>query len=362
MGNFKLDSSVAADVAAQITDYSVDAMTTDGASDQKETTWNNAEWSQQLGYFKTICEINAVINVKSTWTVGKGFQADQFTTMLLSGIKGWGKDTFNTILENMIRTAHIGGDSYSEIVRDKKSKLPINIKPLDPASINIVADRAGLIIRYEQISKIKAPTKRFKPEQILHFSRNRVADEIHGVSIIDSLVNIILMRNEAMEGWKRVLQRNIDPLFIFHLDTDDPAEIATFKAKHDAAKGNHESMYIPKDSVVPELVATAANAILNPLTWIDSLNNYFYQAAGVPQIVVGGSGEFTEATAKIAYLAFQQTIEEEQLYIEEQIAIQLGMKIELEFPASLENDLLSDKKKDGGMATQPNETTAGAGQ
>jgi hypothetical protein len=53
----------------------------------------------------------------------------------------------------------------------------------------------------------------------------------------------------------------------------------------------------------------------------------------------------TEATAKIAYLAFEQTIEEEQLYIEEQILSQLNLEIELEFPASLENEMLSDRGK-----------------
>jgi len=84
---------------------------------------------------------------------------------------------------------------------------------------------------------------------------------------------------------------------------------------------------------------------------------------GVPQIILGGSGEFTEASAKIAYLAFQQNIEEEQLFIEEQVGLQLGMKIELEFPASLENELLSDNKKDGDMTeSKPSETTAGSGQ
>ena len=121
-------------------------------------------------------------------------------------------------------------------------------------------------------------------------------------------------------------------------------------------------MYIPKDAVVPELVSVAPNATLNPLTWIENLDAKFYEAAQVPKIIVGGTGGFTEAAVKIAYLAFQQTIEEEQLFIEEQVGIQLGLSIELEFPASLENELLSDKAKDGAVNIQPNETTAGKGQ
>ena len=346
-----------------VTNYSVSTQQLDTAGDQDETKWSNAKWTQQLGYYKTIPELGAAIDAKATWTVGKGFEADPETTFVLQSIRGWGKETFNALIENMIRTYHIGGDAFCEILRDKDGNL-INLKALDPGSIVIVANRQGQIKRYEQINKIKGgkPTK-FKPEEIFHISRNRVADEIHGISMIDRLEPIILMRNEAMTDWRRVLHRNVDPVWIFHLDTDDAAKIAGFKAKMDAARGRGENMYIPKDAVVPELVATAANATLNPQPWIDSLNNYFYEACGTPKIIIGNAQEFTEASAKISYLAFQQTIEEEQLYIEEQCGMQLGIAIELEFPASLENELLSDKKKDGDMTeTKPSETTAGQGQ
>ncbi len=94
-----------------------------------------------------------------------------------------------------------------------------------------------------------------------------------------------------------------------------------------------------------------------------SARRLFYEAVGVPQIILGGSGEFTEASAKIAYLAFQQNIEEEQLFIEEQCLSQLNLVIELEFPVSLENELLSDNKKDGDETeSKPSETTAESGE
>ena len=169
------------------------------------------------------------------------------------------------------------------------------------------------------------------------------------------------MRNQAMDDWDRVLHRNIDPMIAYKLDTDDPTEIAAFKAKVDAAKGKGENMYIPKDTVEFEVISLAPNANLNPLPWIESLNNYFYQSAGVPQIVLGGTGAITEAAVKIAYLAFEQTIREAQLFLEEQILSQLNLVVEFEFPASLENELISDNNKDVETgATQPNDTTAGS--
>ena len=336
-------------------DFSVDPATTDSPSESNETPWTNAKWSKQLGFYESIPELNTSIDAKATWTVGKGFKADDETTLLLDTIKGTGIDTFNTILENMIRDYHIGGDAFAEIIRDDEDNL-INLKVLGPDKIITYFNKQGLISRYEYITPKK--TSKLRKDQVFHLCRNRVADSMHGTSIIDKLEKIIEYRNQAMEDWNIVLHRNVDPLWIVHLDTDDQTKINEFKTKWENVKKNKDVFFVPKDIVVPELVTTAGNATLNPLPWIENLNNYFYEAVGTPKIIIGGAQEITEASAKIAYLAFQQTIEEEQLYIEEQVLAQLNLFIELEFPASLENELLSDKKKDEtNGASQPSETT-----
>ena len=137
------------------------------------------------------------------------------------------------------------------------------------------------------------------------------------------------------------------------LDTDDTAKIAAFKVKYDAANSLGENMYIPKGTVEVEVLGVAPNATLNPLPWIEALNNYFYQAIGVPEIIIGGGlASLTDASSKIKYLAFEQTIQEEQLFIEEQVLSQLNLVIELEMPAKLENDMMSGKQNEDSM--QPN--------
>ena len=89
------------------------------------------------------------------------------------------------------------------------------------------------------------------------------------------------------------------------------------------------------------------------------LNNYFYEAARVPKIIVGGSGGFTDAAVKIAYLAFEQNIRERQLAWEEQILAQLNLVVKFSISASLKSGLLSDEAKDSTSgAAQPNDTTA----
>ena len=363
MADTDIGKALEAGVRNVILDYSVDAQSTDGAGDQKETTWQLTQWDTYLGYYKEIPELQTAIDAKANWTLGAGYEADEQTTLLLMTIKGNGKDSFNSIITNMVRTYTVGGDAYAEIIRNKKGMF-INLKPLDPSSMVIVQNQQGRIKRYEQVNKVKSTRKKFKPSKILHLSRKRIADEIHGISIVPSVEWIILARNEAMNDWKRVLHRNIDPLWIFHLDTDDTAKIAGFKEKMDAARKDGECMYIPKGAVVPELVTTAQNASLNPLAWINQLNDYFFQAVNVPQIIIGNAKEFTDASGKIVYLSYEQSVKGEQLYIEEQILGQLNLEIALTFPASLQNEAISDtpnmdvEEEPMEQAAQPNDTTA----
>lgn len=358
-----IGAAVSSDLTNAMTDFSVDTQSTEGPTEQKETAWTNTKWTQYLGYYKSIPELKSVIDARAIWTVGKGYEADPITKMFLDAIRGNGMDTFNSILANCIRTYHTGGDSYCLIVRNKKGNL-INLRPLDPAVMSHIISDKGMLIRFEQRSKVKGKRpKRFAPEEIFYLPRNRIADEMHGISDIEKIEQIILMRNEAMADYKKVMHWFVKPRWIFHLDTDNPTKIAAFKAKYDKANAEGENMYIPKDAVVPELMAVSANATMSPLSWIEALNDYFYEAVGVPKVIVGNSKNFTEASSNTVYLAFQQSIEEEQLFIEEQVSMQLGKEIELIFPASMENSALSDKPKEtkAEKAIGPTEgaTTAG---
>lgn len=344
-------------------EFSVGPETTDGATGSGETRWTNSKWTEQLGLYKKIPELKSAIDAKARWVVGKGFVSNEITEMALSAIKGNGIDTFNSILQNGIRVYHIGGDSYAEIIRDDEGNL-INLKPLTPENVVIVANSKGLIIRYEQTSQIKgAKNKKFTPEQIFHLSRDRVADEIHGTGIIEACEENILMRNEAMADYKKLLHRNVCPVRKHILDTDDTTKVDAYKAQVLESKNNFEDMFIPKGTVETEIESVASNAIIDPKPWINVLTQKFYQETGVPQIIVGGAQEITEASAKIAYLAWEQTVEEEQLYIEEQVLAQLNLEIDLEFPASLQNEMLSDNRKAETMqASTPEDTAVTGGQ
>ena len=345
MAETNINSSVASDLTNAISPYVVPSETTDGAGNSKEFEWTNPYWSEDYGYYLTIPEFKRAVDTKTLWTLGAGFEADDTTVLLLDSIKGNAKDSFNSILKNQIKTKTITGDSFAEVIRDGKGVLA-NLKPLDPSSIRVVQNRQGRIVRYEQVSKNKKSKKTFTPEQIFHLSHERIADEIHGTRIIQSLKWLIDARNEAMSDWRIVLRRNVRPVRLWFLDTDDPVEIAGFKATTDAAYGNTENLYIPKGTVETEIASVAPNATMNPLPWIEMIKDQFFQAVGVPQIIFGNAKGFTDASGKIVYLAFEQNVKEEQLYIEEQVLGQLNLEISLTFPASLQNELISSNEKD----------------
>jgi len=242
MGENRIDSAEVSDLKNAQTDFSVDAVHLDSPGDQVESTWQSTTWSQNLGYYKKIPELKSAIDTKVTWIIGAGFEADEETTIILGNINGNGKDSFNSILGNEYKVSIIDGDSYAEIIRDKDEVL-VNLKPLNPSTIVSVWSRQGRILRYEQTTKQKFliffkknKTTKFKPDQIFHLSRERLADEMHGNSVIPAVEEIIKMRNEAMTDWRKVLHRNIRPLIIWKLDTDDTAEIAAFKKKRDSTK------------------------------------------------------------------------------------------------------------------------------
>lgn len=370
MAELNLSSASSSNMSGNVADVVVDAQQTDGVNDQKETYYQNTKWAQWLGYYKEIPEVKTAIDMRATWTIGKGFEADKLTEVKLDNIYGWGTDTFNSILKNMMIVKRIGGDAFAEVVRNERGEM-VNLKPLDPSTIKIIVNKEGVIKGYEQVSKTgKNIPRKFQPADIFHLTNKRVADEIHGVSDIEAIEQIILANKESFNDMKKLMHRHVKPMRHFKLDTDDQTKITEFINKVDSMTDKGEDMYTPKGSVEFELVSVPPNATLNPMPWREHLKNYFYQVVGIPQIVLGSANEFSESSAKIAYLAFEQSVDDEQNDIEDQIWNQLGLRITLSFPASLKNELLSDESKDANTSTgavqgtefQKGDTTAGVAE
>lgn len=358
-----INSATSSNMSTNVTDVTVATKQTNetGITIQNdEIIYQNTKWTQQYGYYLQIPELKTAIDTRCIWTVGKKYNTDTKTQVILDHITGWGQDTFQTILQNGVAVKRVGGDFFAEIMRDEDSGTLINLKPLDPSTMRIVCDLKGTLLRYEQVSKYTGKITKFKPEEIFHLMNKRIADSIHGVSDIDAVENIILASNENFTDVKKLFHRFVKPICKFSIDTDDTTKINTLIAKYDQIVEKGENLFIPKDTMEHELITVPSSATLSPFQWIDHLKNYFYQVVGIPQIILGSASEFSESSAKIAYLSFLQSLEEEQLYIENQVWNQLYLKIELDLPATLRNEMISDEEKDGanaGVGFQQNDMT-----
>ncbi len=365
MGKFDLTEAKASDMTNLVSDLEIDSQIIDGVSDQLETTWINYNWSKYWGYFNSVPDLKSAIIMKAIWNVGKGFTTDISTEAILDNIRGWGKDTFGDILFNMEIVKRIGGDSFAEIIRNKETGTLVNLKPLDPGTMKIVVNKEGIIIRYEQISKIRGKKPiRYEPNNIFHLTNNRLADQIHGISDIEGMEKTILANEESFEDLKKLMHHQVKPFILWKLKTDDPATINALVKKIDKARNLGEDMFIPDDddSIDYEIIQVNLSSLV--LSWRDDIRNKFYRTIMLPQVVPGGAGQSTESESKVIYLAFEQLVEKDQRYIEGQLWNQLAIKIDLIPPASIKPEMQTDERKDAtqGLGFQKGETTAGVGE
>lgn len=347
MGN-SLENATTTDMTNQVDSYAVAV-----ASDTGNYTSNySTNWTKWLGFYQ-IPELASVIDRKAMWTVGKGVEADKKTLKVIKQIRGSGKETFNTIMDKAVKTYTMAGDYYAEII--KKNGRLFNLKTLNPGRVQIVTDDKGFIKRYEYLGENNKVTAKWQPEEIFHLMWNPKGDNTHGTPTIEKLTTdnndnpgIIEMFNEAKQDMRTVFHRYVKPLIISSVDSDDETEIAAYKAKLDRAVNLGENMIVPKETVDSiERVSVPQYSTLDPLPWIQKLEKEFIKAEGIPGVILGDGEDMTEATSKILYLAFQQMVEWNQLFLEEQIEAQLGLKVEFNFPANILEDLKTDERKDG---------------
>lgn len=359
---YGIANTASSNLTTTVTDVTVSLMNTDSATGSKESTWQNSNWPKYWGYFNTIPELKSALLMKATWDVGKGYTSDPETTVILDHVSGWGKDTFLDILFNMDLISRLAGDAFAEIIKDDNGLL-LNLKVLDPGSIKIVTDDKGLIVRYEQMNKVAdGKPLTFKPEEIFHLSHNRLADQIHGISDIVSMENTILAELENFTDLKKIMHRQARPMIMFKLGTDDPTKISAFVAKMDQAVNKGENIYIPYDDKTVSYEVVQINIGQYVMQWRDDIRNKFYRTLGLPLIVFGSAGT-TESGGKIEYLAHEQVFAHDQKFIEDQVWNQLYLRIKLNSPVTLLENLKQDQSKDAnqGLELQPNDVTAGSG-
>lgn len=331
------------DFSNQGTEFSCNYITTDGV--EINGTAYIPNFKKWHGYYRQIPELRAVINKLASWTFGRGIKANPENEAKLNKIKGYGKDSARAVLKNQWRTALICGDSFAHILPSG------NLKPLNPDKIAILVNKFGIIEGYEQEGREQI----YSVKEIYHLTYERIADEIHGIPFPEALEELIKSRNEGIADLRVLYHRNIKPIQFFEVETDDQSKLNSVEATINEAYKKSENIVIPA-GVIREIKksTTAQYSTIDSLPYIKFLVRQFVTACGMPEVIMGWGEETTEASASIIYLAFQQEIEDMQQYNEEQIKNQLGIIINLEFPASLETKLQKNEAKRGvGITTEP---------
>lgn len=362
-----INQTTYSDLSGTVKNYSVGAKITDGINPVGETYWDSPYFSKWYSYYKKHPRLKAAINALATWTLGQGYETDPLTKSILDFIKGWGEDTFLSVLWNMLVTKKINGDAFAEIITldgtllSEKGKI-INLKPLDPMSIRIVCNPQGKIIRYEQLSKANgAITKKFKPEEIFHLCNDRIVDNIHGESIIEACQWDLDAIREAEEDWRRISHRST--IRVLYIEEDNATRLAAMKQNYADAIKKGELLILPCKAGEAQFADLTLPPVEQFLAWIRYREDAFYQSLGVPKVILGGTAENTEASSKVGMITFEPTFTREIKELEMDIYNQLGIKIVINKQPSLMDNMYSDEQKNTGQTNiQPNDVNAGSGE
>lgn len=344
-------------LASGVPNYQVLAKTLDEAGVQPETYWENPYWTTYLGYLKTIPEYRNAVRSLAIWTCGKGWTADPKTTITLNLISGWGEDSFDSIMQDMIVVKKTNGDAYAEIIKDDiDKKLILNIKKLNPGKVRNAVNPKGILIGYD-IMQGDGKWHRVKTTDIFHISNDRIANEIHGTSVLESCKWLIDWKNEIQADLRRIMHRTT--VRILYVDQDDVSKLGTLRTQYKEAIKNGEVLILPgkpNDAGFQDLVVPPTQAFLDVLRYIDS---FFYEVLGVPRAITGGNETATEANSKVGYMSFEQPYMTEQRLLEQDIYNQLGFRVTFNRPVSIKDPMASSEAANTGqVGFQPNEVNA----
>jgi hypothetical protein len=353
MTQLNTNSATTTNLTNVVPDFIVNSKNLDVANGTKdgEYYWYFDKATQNLGYYTQIPEIFSAANALATWAVSRGYSTqDANLKAELEHVSGMGKDTFEQIMWNHEVIKLIVGDAFCQVKR-KDGKI-INMIPISPERIRIVY-KDGRILRYETWNS--SEWKKIAKEDMLHSSNKRIGDQVHGTSQIDACKWIIDARNEALVDG-RLIQNRGKALGIAYYKTDNAGKIAYANSQIELAVKNGEMVGLPEGTV--EIREFPTKNIVDRQSWIQYLENFFYQTFGVPRTIASSDGT-SEVGGKMGHVIFEPIYTKEQIDLEGDLWNQQAIKITFNRPPSLGGLIEQEENKNTGMTSiQPNDVSA----
>lgn len=352
-----LDYNQATTITNTIKDFSLNSARIDESNNNDETYWYFSDFPKNLAYYKETPMVKQSVDSLAMWTAGRGYETDNYTRAVLRRIKGWGEDSFDSIMMGLIVIKKVNGDAFAEIIEDEETNILTNLKPLNPLNVRIVVDKKGIIKRYDVWSG--QDWKPLKKNKMLHLSNIRICGEIHGQSAIPSCKWSIDAKEEAQRDWRRYLHNST--IRIIEVDTEDVTQINQIKTQYAEGIKNGQVMILPKNNT--EIKDFTAMNVATFLEWIRYLDSSIMQSLGVPKSILGGTDSTSEAASKVSYMTFDQVWATEARLLEQDIWNQLRLEITFNSPTSLKDDMInSEAANTGQIGFQPNEMTTQVGR
>ena len=335
-----------------VSDYQVQADVLDEALRGK-TYWDSPDWPVYLGYLKSVPQYWQAVRSLSIWAFGKGWTCPLTEHQVtLERIKGWGEDSFDSIIQSMLMVKKSNGDAFLEIVRNENGTL-INLLPLNPTNVRIIVEK-GLIAGYD-VKNSDGKYVRFKTSDIFHTSNDRIASEIHGTSVLQPCKWVIEWKQELMNDLRRLMHRS--SVRIIYVDLDNVTKLGTIKTQYQEAIKNGEVLLLPGrkgvDFEVEQIDVPDTQRWFEAIRYLD---DHIYEILGISKIITGGVSGTTEANAKMGYMSFEQPYMTEQRLMEQDIWNQLAIRITFERPASISSTMqMSEAANTGQTGVQQND-------
>ena len=355
MAELDLSRATTTDLSSAVPDFIVDAKALDKENDGGgETYWYFDKATQNYGYYGEIPEIYSAANGLATWAFGRGWSTETNTTAKseLDHVTGIGFDSFDAIVWNLQVVKKVVGDSFAQIVMSKKKDILLNLVPISPERVRLVLEN-NRIKRYDVWNGKK--WKAVKVEDMLHLSNNRIGDQIHGTSQIDACKWIIDARNEALIS-NRMIERRGRALGVIKYKTNNEGKITFANAQIEKAVKNGEMLGVPDDTLdIEDFPNKSTN---DRMTWIQYLENFFYQTFGVPRSIATSDGT-SEVGGKMGHIIFEPTYVREQKEMENLFLEKLGIIIKWNKPPSLAGlQQETEQKNTGQIGIQQNDVEA----
>ncbi|HEC66896.1 MAG TPA: hypothetical protein ENI23_16600 [bacterium] len=346
----ELNQATTTDFTNLVPNFIVESMALDVANaDGTETFVYFDKAPENFGYYFNHPQVASPLNALCTWAFGQGYTTpDKEMEVILPKIDGNGKETFNSIIWNHENVKLSNGDSFIEIIRNKKGTL-VNLINISPERVKVVFV-GSRIKRYEIWNGSKWVRK--KTNEIFHSFNKKIGDSNKGTSQVQANKNVNDAMIEAFED-ERVIKHRDKALGIVYYKTSNAGKILFANEQIAKAVKNGEMVGLPEDTA--EILPYPSKSSEDRQNWLQYVENLGYQTGGVPRSIATSDGT-SEVGGINGHLIFEPIYGKEQLDMENELWQQVAIKIKFTRPPSLAPKTEENAEKNTGQTSiQPAE-------